>query len=191
MPHLPAQCERCGETFSSDILIDEIGGVIVVRDISIKASVGHCPRCGGSGEILSGPSREAAVTVMLRSSVEREDLQALSLVLNEIKKRELNRDQACDYIEQKAPRFAALKIFLPSNPGELYGFLAFLVAVATLLHDFYTAVTSRAGEGRLIREIVSQIVRETSMSRENGSANISPGTEVQRPSKSQGSVKVP
>jgi len=74
---------------------------------------------------------------MLRSSEEVKDIQALILILDEMRKRGLSRDQVADHIEQKAPRFTALKIFLPSNAGELYGFLGFLTGAAV----FFTLIT--------------------------------------------------
>jgi hypothetical protein len=143
MPQLPAECEQCGNTFPSSIAADEIDGIRVVGDLAIKGVVDRCPRCGGSGRIQDGPSREAATTVILRSSGGVQDLHDLILVLEEMEKRELNRDQVAEDIKQRIPRFAALNILIPSNPGELYGFLGFLTGVAGLLYTHYSAVKSR------------------------------------------------
>ena len=147
-------------SFPSGIAADEVDGILVVGDVAVNDVVDRCPRCGGRGRIANGPAQEAATTVMLRSSEEAKDIQALILLLEEMRKRGLSRDQVADHIEEKAPRFTALKIFLPSNPGELYGFLGFLTGAAGILYAHYSAGKRAAEDAQLIREIASQMLEE-------------------------------
>jgi tetratricopeptide (TPR) repeat protein len=161
MSELPAVCGNCDEVYPSGIMVEESGGVIVIGDRATRSAPNSCPYCGGPGRITARSYGEAATATVLRSAKQREELNSLIVLLNEVVENELDQSEALNRIERRTPQFAGLKALLPANTGELYAMLALIVSVATLLHDFYSAVKSKEEDAKLIREIVRQAVQET------------------------------
>jgi tetratricopeptide (TPR) repeat protein len=179
---LPAKCQHCGETFPSGIWARELGSIIVVKDRAVGIVANTCPRCGGTGKIVdqSRAFHEDATSILLSASRGKEDLEPLLRVLREMLRTEIAGNEPADRIQRHAPRFTALGLLLPSDAGELYAFLAFLVAVATLIHDFYSVVESKAENARLIRELVRQGIAEA----ETGAIPGRPSSETSTTSRS-------
>jgi len=109
--------------------------------------MGHVPDgvfnfIGSTIEILSAPQRTI------------EELTRLALILREAKTKQQSTEQVSAQIKQELPGLSSLAELLPKNRGELYGFLALVLAAIQLL-------TQSPQPAQNITINVSQVVEKT------------------------------
>jgi hypothetical protein len=130
MPAVPAFCDTCGTVFNSGFFVENSRGVTFGGNRS-----GPCPKCGGMGHVPDGVFNFVGNTIEILSAPERTraELMRLAEILKEAKERSESKEQVVQRIEKEVPGLAKLAGLLPSNRGELYGFLGVVLAAAQLL----------------------------------------------------------
>jgi hypothetical protein len=128
MPAVPAFCDTCGTAFSSGFSIENSRGSFT------GCRSGPCPKCGGMGHVLDGVFNFVGDTIEILSAPERTvvELRRLAALLLEATERRAPPEEVVKTIQAELPWFHRLADLLPTNRGELYGFLALVLAAAQL-----------------------------------------------------------
>jgi SEC-C motif len=147
---IPAFCNTCGTAFYSGIRLEGINTTI------LGGNIGPCPNCGGTGHLPSGIFNFIGSTIEILSAPQRtfEELSHLSALLREAKSKQQSNEQVAAQIKQELPGLSSLADLLPKNNGELWGFLAVVLAAIQLL-------TQEPQTPQNITINVSQVVQQT------------------------------
>lgn len=129
MPAVPAFCDNCGTVFNSGFFVENSHAINFAGNRS-----GPCPKCGGMGHVPDGVFNFIGNTIEILSAPERThaELMRLAEILKQAKDRTETKEQVAERIEKEVPGLAKLASLLPSNRGELYGFLGLVLAAAQL-----------------------------------------------------------
>jgi hypothetical protein len=130
MPSIPAFCDSCGTAFPSGFFFENASKVTLSGNRS-----GPCPRCGGMGHIPDGVFNFIGNTIEILSAPQRtvEELTRLVQIIHEAKAKQQSNEQVAAQIKRELPGLSLLADILPKNRGELYGFLAVVIATTQLL----------------------------------------------------------
>jgi hypothetical protein len=130
MPSIPAFCDSCGTAFPSGFFFENASNVTLSGNRS-----GPCPRCGGMGHIPDGVFNFIGNTIEILSAPQRtvEELTRLVQIIHEAKAKQQSNEQVAAQIKRELPGLSLLADILPKNRGELYGFLAVVIATTQLL----------------------------------------------------------
>lgn len=151
MPSIPAFCDTCGTPFPSGFFFENSSHITLSGNKS-----GPCPSCGGMGHVPDGVFNFIGNTIEILSAPQRtvEELTRLAQILHEAKAKQKSNEQVSAQIKQELPRLSLLADLLPQNRGELYGFLAVVLAAIQLL-------TPSPQPSQNITINVSQVVEQT------------------------------
>lgn len=130
MPSIPAFCDSCGTPFPSGFNFENS------FNISLSGNKSEpCPNCGGIGHIPNGVFNFIGSTIEILSAPQRTigELTRLAKILREAKTKQQSTAQVSAQIKQDLPGLSLLAELLPENRGELYGFLALVLAAIQLL----------------------------------------------------------
>ena len=130
MPQIPAFCDSCGAVFAS--------GYVVENSTNIQFSgckAGPCPACGGTGHVPDGVFNVIGATIEVLSAPQRtiQELGRLAEIIREARAKQQSREQVAQRVKKEVPAFSGVLELLPHNRGELYGFLAVILAAIPLL----------------------------------------------------------
>jgi len=130
MPSVPAFCDSCGTAFPSGFFFENASNVTLSGNRS-----GPCPWCGGMGHIPDGVFNFIGNTIEILSAPQRtvEELTRLVQIIHEAKAKQQSNEQVAAQIKRELPGLSLLADILPKNRGELYGFLAVVIATTQLL----------------------------------------------------------
>lgn len=153
MPIVPAFCDTCGTAFNSGIFVENSRGISFAGN-----RAGPCPNCGGMGHVPDGVFNFIGNTIEILSAPERthSELLRLTEILREAKERSETKEQVAARIENELPALAKIAALLPSNRGELYGFLGVVLAAAQLLSQ--GKESSRAPVTVNVTQVVEHVV---------------------------------
>lgn len=151
MPSIPAFCDSCGTPFPSGFFFENSFKVTLSGCKS-----GLCPNCGGMGHVPDGVFNFIGSTIEILTAPQRtiEELTRLVQILREAKAKQQSTEQVSAQIKQELPGLSSLADLLPKNRGELYGFLAVVLAAIQLLTQSPQPVQN-------ITINVSQVVEQT------------------------------
>ena len=151
MPSIPAFCDTCGTPFPSGFFFENAINVTLSGNKS-----GPCPSCGGMGHVPDGVFNFINSTIEILSAPQRTiiELTRLSQIFREAKAKKQSTEQVATQIKQELPGLSSLADLLPKTRGELYGFLAVVLAVVQLL-------TPSPQPSQNITINVSQVVEQT------------------------------
>lgn len=129
MPAVPAFCNTCGAVFASGFNFENAIGVSFAG-----CGAGPCPRCGGTGHIPDGVFNFIGNTIEILSAPGRTiaELTRLAEILKDAKAKAETREEVASRIKKEVPTLSKLGELLPENRGELYGFLAVVLAAIQL-----------------------------------------------------------
>lgn len=132
MPSIPAFCDSCGTPFPSGFFFENSFDITLSGNKS-----GPCPNCGGMGHGPDGVFNFIGSAIEILSAHQRtiEELTRLAQILHEAKAKQQTTEQVLAQIKQELPGLSSLAGLLPKNWGELYGFLAVVLAVIQLLNQ--------------------------------------------------------
>jgi hypothetical protein len=130
MPSIPAFCDNCGTVFNSGLFCENAINVTLSQNRS-----GPCPNCGGWGHVPSGLFNFIGGTIQILSAPERTiaEFTFLTQIIRNAKAKKQSSEEVAAQIRKDLPGLTELANLLPKNRGELYGFLAVVLAVITLL----------------------------------------------------------
>jgi hypothetical protein len=130
MPSVTAFCDSCGTPFSSGLFFENSFNITLSGNRS-----GPCPNCGGMGHVPDGVFNFIGSTIEILSAPQRtiEELTRLAQILRDAKTNQQSTEQVSAQIKQELPGLSSLAELLPKNRGELYGFLAVVLAAIQLL----------------------------------------------------------
>jgi len=128
--HVPAFCDTCGAVFRSGFVVENSTNITFAGNRS-----GPCPVCGGMGHVPDGVFNFVGNTIEILSAPQRtlDELSRLAKILHEARETKQNPEQVAETIRKEVPGLSSLADFLPKTRAELYGFIALIVAVITLL----------------------------------------------------------
>ena len=151
MPLIPAFCDTCGTAFPSGFFFENASNVTLSGNRS-----GPCPSCGGMGHVPDGVFNFIGDTIEILSAPQRTvvELTRLVQIIHEAKAKQQSNEQITTQIKQELPGLCALADILPKNRGELYSFLAVVLAAISLL-------TQSPQPPQNISINVSQVVEQT------------------------------
>ena len=151
MPSIPAFCDVCGTPFSSGLFFENASNVTLSGNKS-----GPCPSCGGMGHVPDGVFNFIGNTIEILSAPQRtvKELTRLAQIIREAKAKEQSNEQVAAQIKQELPGLSSLADLLPKDRGELYGFLAVVLAAIQLL-------SQSPSPSQNITINVSQVVEQT------------------------------
>ena len=151
MPSIPAFCDSCGIPFPSGFFFENSFNVTLSGNRS-----GPCPNCGGMGHVPDGVFNFIGSTIEILSAPQRtiEELSRLTQIIREARAKQQSTEQVSERIKQELPGLSLLADLLPKNRGELYGFLAVMIAAIQLL-------TQSPQPAQNITINVSQVVERT------------------------------
>lgn len=130
MPAVPAFCDSCGAAFASGFFVDN------ARSVTFSGcSSGPCPACGGMGHVPDGVFNFIGNTIEILSAPNRtvNELRQLANLIKAAEERRAPPEEVAEQIRAELPGFRQIADLLPTNRGELYGFLALVLAAAQLL----------------------------------------------------------
>jgi hypothetical protein len=177
MPAVPAFCDTCGTVFNSGVFVENS------REVSFAGNrSGPCPKCGGMGHVPDGVFNFIGNTIEILSAPERTraELMRLAEILRQAKERSETKEQVAERIEKEVPGLAKLADLLPSNRGELYGFLGVVLAAAQLLSQ--GEKTPQAPVTVNVTQVIEQVIVPTPTSR---SPTVKPQVQTKKPSRNQ------
>lgn len=87
----------------------------------------------GRGTLTVGATVNAVVDAIDLRSVTSADLEAFAAILAEAVRSAIPADQVADQVDEQAPMFGAVGLFLRANQG-LIGIIALVIAALALLH---------------------------------------------------------
>ena len=151
MPSIPAFCDTCGTPFPSGLFFENAINITLSGNKS-----GPCPNCGGWGHVPDGVFNFIGSTIEILSAPQRtiKELTRLAQIFREAKATQQSSEQVATQIKRELPGLSLLADLLPKNRGELYGFLALILAAIQLL-------TSSPQPSQNITINVSQVVEQT------------------------------
>lgn len=151
MPAIPAFCDTCGTAFPSGFSFDNASNITLSGCRS-----GPCPSCGGMGHIPDGVFNFIGNTIEILSAPQRtiRELTRLAQILRDAKEKQQTNEQVAEKIKNEIPSLSPLADLLPKNRGELYGFLAVVLAAIQLL-------TQAPQPAQNITINVTQVVEQT------------------------------
>lgn len=130
MPAVPAFCDSCGTAFPSGIFVEN-----TLNASFANCRAGPCPACGGMGHVPDGVFNFVGNTIEILSAPERtvRELRDLASLLRSASERRAAPEDVAEQIRAELPGFRRLADLLPTNRGELYGFLALVLAAVQLM----------------------------------------------------------
>lgn len=130
MPNLPAFCQKCGTIFNSGIHCGPNASVTISNCIS-----GPCPSCGGNGKIPDGLYKftSKVLTLLTTSQTSRDQLQTLLTILQDSQCQKNTPDAIADSIHSQVPELSDVAHLFKSIKNDLWGFLAVIIALITLI----------------------------------------------------------
>ncbi len=151
MPIVPAFCDTCGTPFPSGFSFENATNITLSGNKS-----GPCPKCGGMGHIPDGVFNFIGSTIEILSAPQRtvEELSRLAQILHDAKSRQQSTEQVATKIKEELPELSSIADLLPKNRGELYGFLAVILAAIQLF-------TQSPKPSQNITINVSQVIEQT------------------------------
>lgn len=175
MPAVPAFCDTCGTVFNSGFFVENSRGIHFAGNRS-----GPCPKCGGMGHVPDGVFNFIGNTIEILSAPERThaELMRLAEILRQANERSDTKEQVAERIAKEVPGLARLAGLLPSNRGELYGFLGLVLAAAQLLSQGEKAPQVTVNVTQVIEQVM--IPPPTS-----GAPKAKPQTQDKWPSRNQ------
>ena len=134
---VPAVCNRCRSFFPSGYGFDAGGtGVEVSLDIPSSAPLSRrCPACGGTGRVLGGVYSivEDAISLLRGSERTVSELERLAGILHSAKERGASVEEVRSTVRKDLPELSSLADLLPRTRGELYAFIAMVIAAIALI----------------------------------------------------------
>jgi hypothetical protein len=167
MPAVPAFCDTCGTPFASGFVVENSHGSFS------GCRSGPCPNCGGIGHVPDGVFKFVGDTIQVLSAPERSiaELSRLAALIRETTERRATPEEVVAAIRKELPWFRRLADLLPTDRGELYGFLALVLAAAQL---------GISQDGTTINNItVNQVVERACPSRQQPPASPRPVAKKQ------------
>ena len=151
MPAVPAFCDACSAVFNSGFVVDNSYSITFSGCTS-----GPCPSCGGMGHVPDGFFNFIGDTIEILSAPERTvaELSRLAGIIEQAKLNNSNREAVAEAIRQETPGLSAIADLLPTNRGELYGFLALVLATAQLLSPLSS--TTQNIQNVTVNQVVAQ-----------------------------------
>jgi len=130
MPAVPAFCDSCGTAFPSGIFVEN-----TLNASFANCRAAPCPACGGIGHVPDGVFNFVGNTIEILSAPERtvRELRDLADLIRSASERRAAPEEVAEQIRAKLPGFRRLADLLPTNRGELYGFLALVLAAVQLM----------------------------------------------------------
>jgi len=130
MPAVPAFCDSCGTPFASGFFLEN-----ALHVNFSGCSSGPCPKCGGTGHVPDGVFNFIGDTVEILSAPDRtvRELRELASLIQAATERRAAPEEVAEQIRAELPGFRRLADLLPTDRGELYGFLALVLATAQLM----------------------------------------------------------
>jgi len=149
--HVPAFCDTCGAVFNSGIVVENATNITFVGNRS-----GPCPVCGGMGHIPDGVFNFVGNTIQILSAPQRtvSELSRLTQIIREAREKKETPEEVAKKIREELPELASLADLLPKTRGELYSFLALIVAVIALITQ------SGRSENRTTNITVNQTINQ-------------------------------
>ena len=143
MVNLPAVCRSCGLTFGSGIVVEN------TRNSAFYGNTAECPNCGSMAEILDATTDDqgrlhfskSAYDVLNSPAVDPTTLEKLKkIVARQQKAQKPSKKALVEEIKQEAPEASGLAdLLVPTNAGEFYAFLGFLIALIMFLQTMRNA----------------------------------------------------
>ena len=133
MVNLPAVCKNCGCTFGSGIVVENCS------NSSFIGNKAKCPKCGHMADILDATTdsqgnlhfSKSAFKVLNSPAVDSTTLEKLKTIIAKQQKTEKpHKENLIQSIRDETPEISELaELLTPTNAGEFYGLLSFLIAL--------------------------------------------------------------
>lgn len=146
MVNLPAVCGKCGCTFGSGFVM------VGCRNSSFTGNKSQCPKCGYMASVLDGHTdsqgklhfAKSAYNILASPSVAPNTLVKLKSIIAQQQQKEQQQEEQqseneevasfVEMIQSEIPELSGLKdLFVPSNAGEFYGMLSFILALIVFI----------------------------------------------------------
>lgn len=134
MTDVPAFCNNCGYIFHSGFAI---GPNSVVSDCLTK-----CPKCGNAVDVNATTDSKGnlqlfsktAFRVLTGVAVPTQDLDKFKSIIKNNTKERTDKSEFIETIRQELPELDEItNLLVPTNAGEFYSFLSFLLALITFV----------------------------------------------------------
>lgn len=153
MPIVPAICPKCGTVFPSGF------EVLALTQIE-NCKAGPCPKCGGTGDLLSGFYAAVSESVLHIAATDLDQFTTLIGILTEAQRKKLTAKAVSDLIAATLPKFKAVGEYIRTNKEDIYKILALLIgALGFIYARLESSDKSGLAEGdvqRLIDEAMSK-----------------------------------
>ncbi|WAK01274.1 SEC-C metal-binding domain-containing protein [Methylobacter sp. YRD-M1] len=146
MVDIPAHCNNCGHSFYSGYSVEG-------RNSLVSNCKTQCPKCGSMVDVNAATDNEGnlhllfartAFHVLSSQALQPQDLTKFKTCLLKSKttekavktteKTEQEKTKFIETIQQELPEFDEItKLLKPTNAGEFYGLLSFLLALVTFM----------------------------------------------------------
>lgn len=137
MANIPARCNVCGHTFYSGF---SLGG----RNSVVSDCITRCPKCRNAVSVNAATDSQGnihifantAFCILSNQAIQVHDLRKFREIIK-LNKPSKNEEEKTDFIEtikKELPELDEItNLLIPTNAGEFYGFLSFLLALITFL----------------------------------------------------------